>query len=60
MGHKVHPKSFRIKGVADWNVRGFYGRNMPQYLEEDLVIKSFLNEILLKLQFQTLKLNTPQ
>ena len=42
MSHKVHPKSFRIKGTADWNIRGFYGKKMPQYLEEDFLIKDFL------------------
>lgn len=42
MAHKVHPKSFRIKGTEDWNIRGFYGRKMPQYLEEDFLIKTFL------------------
>ncbi len=46
MGHKVHPKSFRIKGLEDWNVRGFYGKQMPQYLEEDFLIKDFLRDIL--------------
>ena len=44
MSHKVHPKSFRIKGTEDWNVRGFYGRKMPQYLEEDFLIKDFLRK----------------
>jgi small subunit ribosomal protein S3 len=42
MSHKVHPKSFRIKGTEDWNIRGFYGKKMPQYLEEDFLIKDFL------------------
>jgi small subunit ribosomal protein S3 len=44
MSHKVHPKSFRIKGTEDWNVRGFYGKKMPQYLEEDFLIKDFLRK----------------
>jgi len=44
MSHKVHPKSFRIKGTEDWNIRGFYGRKMPQYLEEDFLIKDFLKK----------------
>ena len=48
MGHKVHPKSFRIKGIEDWNVRGFYGAKMPLYLEEDFLIKDFLREILIE------------
>jgi small subunit ribosomal protein S3 len=42
MSHKVHPKSFRIRGTEDWNIRGFYGNKMPQYLEEDFLIKDFL------------------
>jgi len=44
MSHKVHPKSFRIRGAEDWNIRGFYGNKMPQYLEEDFLIKDFLRE----------------
>ena len=44
MAHKVHPKSFRIRGIEDWNVRGFYGKKMPQYLEEDFLIKEFLRK----------------
>jgi small subunit ribosomal protein S3 len=42
MSHKVHPKSFRIKGTEDWNIRGFYGKKMPQFLEEDFLTKDFL------------------
>ena len=48
MSHKVHPKSFRIKGTVDWNIRGFYGRKMPQYLEEDFLIKDFLRKKLIE------------
>jgi len=48
MAHKVHPKSFRIKGTEDWNVRGFYGRKMPQYLEEDFLVKDFLRKKLIE------------
>lgn len=44
MAHKVHPKSFRIKETEDWNIRGFYGKKMPQYLEEDFLIKSYLTK----------------
>ncbi len=46
MTHKVHPKAFRIKGMEDFNVRGFYGAKMPQYLEEDYLIKDYLNTYL--------------
>jgi len=48
MSHKVHPKSFRIKGTEDWNIRGFYGNKMPQYLEEDFLIKDFLKNKLVE------------
>ena len=44
VSHKVHPKSFRIRGTEDWNIRGFYGKKMPQYLEEDFLIKDFLRK----------------
>lgn len=44
MSHKVHPKSFRIKGTEDWNIRGFYGKKMPEYLEEDFLVKDFLRK----------------
>ena len=48
MSHKVHPKSFRIKGIEDWNVRGFYGKKMPLYLEEDVLIKDLLKKVLIE------------
>src|SRR5574343_349946 len=47
MAHKVHPKSFRIKETEDWNIRGFYGKKMPQYLAEDFLIKDFLRKKLI-------------
>jgi small subunit ribosomal protein S3 len=46
MTHKVHPKAFRIKGMEDFNIRGFYGRKMPQYLEQDFLIKDYLRDTL--------------
>ncbi len=44
MTHKVHPKAFRIRGMEDFNIRGFYGEKMPQYLQEDFLIKDFLRK----------------
>lgn len=43
MSHKVHPKIFRIKELADWNSRGFYKR-FPLPLEEDFKIREFLKK----------------
>src|SRR3989344_2755969 len=48
VSHKVHPKSFRIRGTEDWNIRGFYGKKMPQYLQEDFLIKDFLRKKLVE------------
>lgn len=44
MSHRVHPKIYRIRGIEDWNSRGFYGKKMAQYLEEDFLIKEFLRK----------------
>jgi len=44
MSHKVHPKSFRIRRMADWLSRGFYGKKPFKYLKEDFEIRRFLNE----------------
>ncbi|KKQ68094.1 MAG: 30S ribosomal protein S3 [Candidatus Nealsonbacteria bacterium RIFCSPLOWO2_12_FULL_39_31] len=48
MAHKVHPKSYRIRGMADWGSRGFY-KNQPVWLEEDFRIREFLNKKLAKI-----------
>ncbi len=48
MSHKVHPKAFRIKGIEDWNVRGFYGKKMDRQLQEDLMVKDFLHTKLIE------------
>lgn len=44
MAHKVHPKSYRIKGIEDWSIRGFYGKKMAQRFEEDFLIMEFLKK----------------
>ncbi|MFA5878395.1 MAG: 30S ribosomal protein S3 [Candidatus Staskawiczbacteria bacterium] len=42
MAHKVHPKSFRIKGSEDWIIRGFYGKKIAKKFEDDFKIREFL------------------
>ncbi|MDD4409643.1 MAG: 30S ribosomal protein S3 [Candidatus Pacebacteria bacterium] len=42
MSHKVHPKIFRIKGIADWLSHGFYGKSVKGDLEEDYIIRTFI------------------
>jgi small subunit ribosomal protein S3 len=44
MAHKVHPKIFRIKDLADWSSRWLEKKKFPQYLEEDFKIREFLNK----------------
>ncbi len=44
MTHKVHPKAFRIKEATDWDSRGFYKKNLPEYLKEDFEIRKFLRK----------------
>lgn len=44
MAHKVNPKSFRIREIEDWNIRGFYGKKMFLTLKEDFLIKDFLTK----------------
>jgi small subunit ribosomal protein S3 len=49
MAHKVHPKAFRIKEIANWYSRGFYERKFPKMLEEDFRIRQFLHKRLSKI-----------
>jgi len=49
MAHKVHPKAFRIKGIASWYSRGFYEKKFPSMLEEDYRIRTFLQKKLAKI-----------
>lgn len=43
MGHRVHPKAYRIRVMADWDSRGFY-REPAKLLEEDFKIREFLKK----------------
>ena len=42
MSHKVHPKSFRLREMSDWDSRWFSEKQTPRYLEEDFRIRDFL------------------
>lgn len=48
MGHKVHPKAYRIRGINDWESRGFY-KNTSRAVEEDFRIRDFLHKKIGKL-----------
>ena len=42
MAHKVHPKSYRLKSLSDWDSRWLDRKNFPKYLEEDFKIREYL------------------
>ena len=55
MGHRVHPKAYRIRGIADWDSRGFY-RKPAKLLEEDFKIREFLKKILSKVGVEKIEI----
>jgi len=56
MTHKVSPRAFRIKGVEDWDSRGFYEKKLPSYLEEDFEIREFLKNKIGKLGVEKIEI----
>jgi len=48
MGHKVHPKIFRILGIQTWNSKWFSEKNYKKYFEQDIKMRKFLSEHLKK------------
>ena len=49
MGHKVHPKIYRIGITTNWSSQWFSRKKIPEYLEEDFKIHQFLEKRLAKL-----------
>jgi len=56
MVHKVHPKIFRVKDLADWNSRWLDKKKLPQYLEEDFKIREFLKKKIGKLGVEKIEI----
>jgi len=56
MSHKVHPKSYRIRTTDDWSSRGFYQKNFPRFLKEDLEIRKFLTQKLDKMGVEKIEI----
>ncbi|MBU0546952.1 MAG: 30S ribosomal protein S3 [Patescibacteria group bacterium] len=56
MTHKVNQKVFRIKEINDWDSRGFYEKKFPQYLEEDFMIRDFLDKKLKKVGIEKIEI----
>lgn len=57
MSHKVHPKIFRIKETKDWLSRGFYADNFKNLLEEDTIIRKYLDKKLRDLSVEKVEIN---
>jgi len=56
MGHRVHPKIFRIKDLANWDSRWLIKKEFPKYLEEDFKIREFLEKKLGKLGIERIEI----
>lgn len=56
MAHKVHPKIFRVREVADWNSRWLNRKKLAQYLEEDFRIREFLKKRLEKIGIEKVEI----
>jgi len=56
MTHRVHPKAFRIRGIEDWDSRGFYEKDFALTLKEDLKIREFLQKKIGKLGLEKIEL----
>ncbi len=53
---KVHPKSFRIREITDWETRGFYKKDFKKLLEEDFKIREFLKKKIGKLGVEKIEI----
>jgi len=56
MGHRVHPKSFRIRETSNWNSRWLNKKQYPQNLEEDFRIRKFLTDKIGKLGVEKIEI----
>ena len=56
MSHKVHPKVFRIREIADWDARWLETKKFPQCLEEDFKIREFLRKKLGRLGIERIEI----
>jgi len=56
MAHKVHPKSFRLRELGDWDSRWLSQKKLPRYLEEDFRIREFLKKKLKDASLQNIEI----
>jgi small subunit ribosomal protein S3 len=56
MAHKVHPKSYRLKNLADWESRWLDKKNFSKNLKEDFKIRTFLEEKIGKIWLEKIEI----
>lgn len=56
MGHKINPVAFRLGIQKDWKSRWFNTKNFKAFLEEDFVIRSWLEKKLAKASLESVEI----
>lgn len=56
MAHRVHPKAYRLKTLADWNSRWLDKKKLPQYLEEDFKVRKIIKNKIGKLGVEKIEI----
>ncbi len=56
MGHKVHPKAYRLGIIEDWESRYFARKDLPYFLEEDTLIRETIRERLGRVGIETIEI----
>jgi small subunit ribosomal protein S3 len=56
MTHKVHPKVFRIKETADWDSRWLDRKHFSHNLEEDYLLREFIDKKLAKIGIEKIEI----
>jgi len=56
MSHKVHPKILKVREMKDWLSRGFYERGFRFNLQEDYLIRTFLNKKLMQAAVESIEM----
>ena len=56
MAHKVHPKAYRLRRLADWTSRWLDEKNFSKHLMEDFKIRKFLEEKIGKIWIEKIEI----
>ena len=56
MGHKINPLAFRLSVFHDWKSRWFDEKNYREFLEDDFVVRSWLENKLAKASVESINI----